>query len=908
MSVALTSLAACAMIGPDFTQPSAEVNTAWLEAESAKVAPQETVQKAWWTLFKDPVLDQLVDQAYADNPDLQTAGANVLQARALLGAAIGELYPQQQQLVGSLLYERTSLREPGAPVGGGASDQVTNLVDSFGAQANWEIDVWGRIRRNIQSADAQFLASIASYDNVLVSLTADVAAGYVSLRTLEAQLEILKKNVEVQQEALDLAQIQFRGGTTTELDVYQASTILTSTQAQVPNIEAQIQVARNTICALVGVPPGSLDELLNQGKGIPVAPAKVAVGIPAELLRRRPDVRQAELIAASQSELIGVELGALYPAFSLFGSFTFVSSNYFNSAAGANFELSDIFSWRARAIEFGPGVSWNILNYGQITNRVRAQDAAFQASLSNYESVVLSAQQEVESALIQYLNQFEVIDALRKSVEFRAEGVRSRLPAVQGRHRRFHHRAHRGAAADRAGKLLDDGPGPAAHQPGGDLPCPGRRLGDPRGQGLPAAADDRDDDEADELGRLAVRAGSGPGVAGRLRQPVAEAGMVARIMAARALWLALVLLVAACDDKENSYVPPPPPEVTVAKPARKDVTDYLFFTGNTDAIQTVTLVARVQGFLEKQHFQDGQTVKQGDLLFTIQRDTYKAQLDAANAQVAVVQAQLDHAQTEFTRYTGLAKRGAAPQTDVDQWRSSLEQAKANLLSAQAQVELSQLNYGYTLVTAPFDGRMGRRFVDPGNLVGAGDATKLAEINQIDPLYVYFTINERDLLRVTGQRQKSGSSSIDDLNSESIPLEMGLSTQEDFPFKGKYDFAALSVTPTTGTLLLRGVFPNPGGWIQPGLFARVRAPAGTIKDAILLPQDAIAFDQQGRYVLTVGEKNVVQRVSVEVGQTVGEDQVILSGLKGDEQVIVNGILRAVPGREVRPVEAKPAPSA
>ncbi|MFO1037894.1 MAG: efflux transporter outer membrane subunit [Geminicoccaceae bacterium] len=417
MGVALASLTACTMVGPDFEQPSAEVNKAWLEAENAKVAPQEQLQKEWWKVFKDPVLDQLVEQAYADNPDLQTAGANVLQARALLGAAIGELYPQQQQAIGSLLYERTSLKEPGAPVGSGSSKLVSNLVDTFGAQANWEFDVWGRIRRNIQSADANFLSTIASYDNVLVSLTADVAAGYVSLRTLEAQLEILKKNVEVQKQALDLAQIQFKGGTTTELDVYQASTILTSTEAQVPDIQAQIQVARNTLCALVGVTPGSLDKLLDQGKGIPVAPAKVAVGIPGELLRRRPDVRRAELIAASQSALIGVEKGALYPAFSLLGSFTFVSSNYNNSATGANFELSDIFGWKARAIEFGPGVSWNILNYGQITNRVRAQDAAFEASLSSYESVVLAAQREVESALAQYLFQFQVIDQLRKSVD-----------------------------------------------------------------------------------------------------------------------------------------------------------------------------------------------------------------------------------------------------------------------------------------------------------------------------------------------------------------------------------------------------------------------------------------------------------------------------------------------------------
>jgi|WetSurMetagenome_2_1015567.scaffolds.fasta_scaffold02139_5 RND family efflux transporter MFP subunit len=374
------------------------------------------------------------------------------------------------------------------------------------------------------------------------------------------------------------------------------------------------------------------------------------------------------------------------------------------------------------------------------------------------------------------------------------------------------------------------------------------------------------------------------------------------------LTMALLVAAAACDDNKNQYVAPPPPKVTVAKPEVRTVTENLEFTGNTAAYNTVKLVARIQGYLEKIHFTDGARVKKGDLLFTIQQEQYKAQLQQAQAEVAATKAKLDNAIIEYERYLRLREQKAGPQTLVDQWKFTKEASAAALDNAQAQVILAKLNLSYTTVTAPFDGQMGRHLIDVGNLVGGGGGgqdTVLAEINQIDPLYVYFTINERDLLRVIGERGATRSSGADQ-KAQRQEFFMGLADQKGYPLKGVVDFAAITANPQTGTLQLRGILPNPKGEILPGLFARVQAPFQETKDALLVPAQAVAFDQQGNYVLVVKEKNVVERRPVEIGEQVGEMRVIKSGLTGHERVIIDGLLRAIPGREVTPEEAgKPA---
>jgi membrane fusion protein, multidrug efflux system len=372
----------------------------------------------------------------------------------------------------------------------------------------------------------------------------------------------------------------------------------------------------------------------------------------------------------------------------------------------------------------------------------------------------------------------------------------------------------------------------------------------------------------------------------------------ARIRKPRRLscWIAAALLLAVlpgCREKPNAP-PPPPPKVTVAQPVRRTVTDYLELTGNTQAIYTVQLVARVAGYLEQVLFQDGQVVKKGQPLFVIQRNTYEDNVRQAEASIAQYRAQLEYAEAQFARYSNLLQRNAAAKSDVDNWRYQRDTAQANLRSAEAQRDLAKLNLDYTLVRAPFDGRMDRRQVDPGNLVGSGGNTVLASINQIDPIYVYFNISDLDLARLL--RRTGGIPGPSD--ARKWPVHVGLPGEDGYPRRGNLDFAAINVTTTTGTLLIRGILRNRDGRILPGLYARVRVPVEE-RATFLVPDVAVAQDQQGAYVFMVNEKNVVERRSVKTGPAVDTLRAVDDGLAGNEWVVVNGLLKAAPGRPVTP---------
>jgi RND family efflux transporter MFP subunit len=324
------------------------------------------------------------------------------------------------------------------------------------------------------------------------------------------------------------------------------------------------------------------------------------------------------------------------------------------------------------------------------------------------------------------------------------------------------------------------------------------------------------------------------------------------------------------------------------------VTDYLELTGNTQAVMTVQLVARVTGYLEKVFFQDGQMVKRGQPLFLIQQNTYQDALQQAEGQVLLQKSQLDYAEKQLVRYSNLLAQKATSQENVDNWRYQRDSAQANLKVAEAARDLAKLNMSYTEITAPFDGRIDRRLQDPGNLVGSGGNTVLAEVNQIDPIYVYFNISDADLARLTGEARWIPGQA----RAKPWPLYVGLPNEKDYPHEGRLDFASISLTPSTGSLLLRGVFPNSDGKILPGLYARVRVPAKK-RPALLVPEEAMGYDQSGSYVLVVNENNVVQRVSVRTGTLVDHLRVVEEGLSGKERVVIKGLQKAIPGRQVTP---------
>jgi len=383
----------CVKVGPEFSRPPVTVSPSWQDAGDPRVKTGPVEYKNWWQAFNDPGLNRLIDRAYRENLSLRIAGVRVLEARAQLGIAIGGLFPQTQQASGFLQYNRISENSPLA----GAFSRFTYSQDQVGINASWELDFWGRFRRTIESADAAWQATVADYDNALVSLTADVATSYILIRTLEKRLIIARENVKTQEESLKIAEARLRYGTASELDVEQARTVLNNTLASIPALETQLRQANHALCLLLGLPPSDLADLLAGSWGIPVSPPQVVVGIPNDLLRRRPDIRSAEYQATAQSAQIGVAKADLYPAFSLAGMFGFSSSDVGRS------NLLDIFKWESRTYQIGPAFQWNLFNYGRITNNVRLQDARFQELLFTYQNAVLKAQQEVEDSLVAFL-------------------------------------------------------------------------------------------------------------------------------------------------------------------------------------------------------------------------------------------------------------------------------------------------------------------------------------------------------------------------------------------------------------------------------------------------------------------------------------------------------------------------
>jgi NodT family efflux transporter outer membrane factor (OMF) lipoprotein len=395
------------MVGPDYTPPQADVSDAWLDLQSPGDA-RAADETRWWRSFGDPTLDVLVEHAITQNLTIRQAGLRVIQARAQRGIAVGQFFPQTQAATGQASHNSVSENSPQ-----GLGDQSYNNY-SIGLEAAWELDFWGKFRRGIESSNAALDASVAAYDGVLVLVAADVASAYVLLRSLQEQLAFTRTNVQSQQDTLELTRIRFNAGAVSELDVSTAQATLSNTQSLIPQLQDALRQTTMALCILLGRAPSDLAVEIGDSRPVPAAPAEIAVGIPADLLRRRPDVRRAERIAAALSAEIGVASADFYPSVTIQGLTGFRTSTF--EAPGLSPGFGDLLDADSFEGFVGLGVNWPLLNYGRIENAVRVADARFQEAVVAYQSTVLQAAAEVEAGLSSFLRNRERAAFLAESV------------------------------------------------------------------------------------------------------------------------------------------------------------------------------------------------------------------------------------------------------------------------------------------------------------------------------------------------------------------------------------------------------------------------------------------------------------------------------------------------------------
>lgn len=373
-------------VGPNYCTPTAPVAQDWIDADDKRVLDDPVDATAWWSdSFHDPVLNQLVSEAYSQNLTVRQAGARIMQARALRQITVGNFFPQQQSVSARYAHNLTT--------GSGFDRHFSTWQGSFALA--WEIDFWGRYRRAIESADADLDAAVYDYGDVVVTLVADVAATYIDIRTLQTRLELVKLNVENQRKTYELTEIRFQNDESSQVDVQQAKSSLVQTEALVPAVETSLRQSQNQLCILLGMPPEAIEEMLGEGD-IPNVKSEIALGIPAATLLQRPDVRRAERLLASQSALIGVAEAELYPHITITG----------NVGRSGN-QFKELFRSGSGFGSVGPNLDWNILNYGRITGNIQFQDARFQELLAAYRQTVLNANLEAENAVIQFLKSQE---------------------------------------------------------------------------------------------------------------------------------------------------------------------------------------------------------------------------------------------------------------------------------------------------------------------------------------------------------------------------------------------------------------------------------------------------------------------------------------------------------------------
>jgi len=381
-------------VGPEYVRPPVALNSEWNQSNDSLVTTQARADSAWWKELGDPTLDTLIAMSWNQNLPLQVTALRIYESRAQLGIAKGRQWPQIQAAFANA-------------TGVGLSEKAANsfFLDrqywdfQAGFDAAWELDLWRKYGRGVSAEEASLLASVADYDDALVSITAEVARTYSVIRTYEALIDQARANVVVQEDGQRIARSRFRNGATSELDLSQATTLLESTRASIPQLLIGLQQAENALSTLLGKPVGFVRPLIATGaeRGIPAPPTQAVISVPAEMLRRRPDIRSAEFTAMAQSERIGIARADMYPSFSLFGTIGTQATE-----GGRIGSAADLFSPGSWFYAFGPRLVWPLFNYGRIQNNVRVQDARLQQLLVDYQNKVLSAAQEVEDAVAGY--------------------------------------------------------------------------------------------------------------------------------------------------------------------------------------------------------------------------------------------------------------------------------------------------------------------------------------------------------------------------------------------------------------------------------------------------------------------------------------------------------------------------
>ncbi len=388
-------------VGPDYVTPELEMQDAWHQAATEGLSDGEADLQTWWTVFNDPVLNGLIERADQGNLELKVAFARIKEERALRGIAAGERYPDL-----NATGDGRRQRSPHTFLPPTTQRSRTDEFFKFGGEGSWEIDFWGRIDRSIESADASLAASVEDYRDVLVVLYSDVSTNYIEVRTLQERIKYVRGNIETQRKSLQLTKDRFDSGLAPDLDVQQAELNLARTESKLPLLQMLLVQTLNRLGVLLGESPTALHDELSMPGSVPEPMDQIKIGLPADLLRQRPDIRQAERELAAQTALIGVASADLYPSFSLFGTFEMAANDF-----------SDVFSYsKSRMHSFGPSFTWNIFDGGRVRNRIRVEDARTEQALNNYEQVVLDAIEDVENSMISYIQEADRMSKLERSV------------------------------------------------------------------------------------------------------------------------------------------------------------------------------------------------------------------------------------------------------------------------------------------------------------------------------------------------------------------------------------------------------------------------------------------------------------------------------------------------------------